>query len=678
MLAGKQVDKGDSVLVESDIFGVQVKEGAVNVLCAHCLRECRSFAETSNCTLDGTKYGAVASDCDASDTENSLYKNTPRAKPCPFGSSCLSKFCSDACIQNSTGHHSLFGWHALCCLGDSFALRSASTEFHRFCLNTSETFWLTATMIAKTMDPASTTTMHTLINAVDFSLSWSAVAARSILDSKVVRYEDFLFVQNQIDDNLCQAWQLLVAFWSHFTDEIVQRTLRDLTLEVFSHLAAVIELHFKPVSLDSFSAEGLTEERVAKLAQSSRLLSSSAKHAIVRDKQIKKRSDSSRELILCRDRSYRLLIFSPRLLGLTHSCSPNTQVEVVYDSGVLKTKLLALQNISEHEQLTISFVGMSSLADTRRHRLVSQFGIWCACARCSWEKKEYHHDLEERALYRLGLQYLEEEQFQESEAVFNFALTKWIGPELLHSLGQAVLGQGKWRSAHEIWHAAHAMFPGHESLAEQVRKDRAYSISLASVQANVEVSNLQPTGVHGIMLSSLPILSPVSCTHWVQIAESAAKRANGWSRRRHRAVPTTDLPIHDIPELIGAWNELMANTICPLLSNAIPGVAVHDIKVHDAFIVNYDANHGQRFLPLHTDEGDWSLTLALNDESEYDGGGTLFDEHQLLIRPNIGELVAFRSSLLHAGAPLLTGTRYIIAAFLYIAQLDLKDARQSV
>ena len=671
MLAAKQFDKGDTVIVENDVFGVQLKEGAVNVLCAHCLCECRSFAEISNCTLDGKRHGAVAGDCDNSDTENSSYKNTPRAKTCPFGSSCLSKFCSDACIQKSIGHQSRFGWHALCCLGDSFAFRSASTEFHRFCLHTSETFWLTATIIAKTMDPASTTTMYTLINAADFSLSWSAVASRSILDSEVVRYEDFLYVQNQMEDNLCQAWGLLVAFWSHFTDEIVQRTLRDLTLEVFSHLAAIIELRFKPVSLDSFSSAGLTEQRVAKLAQSSRLLSSSAKDAIVREKQlvqIKNRSDcSSRELILYGDRSYRLLIFSPRLLGLAHSCSPNTQVEVVYDSGALKTKLIALQNISEHEQLTISFVGMSSLADTRRHRLVSQFGIWCACARCSWEKKEYHHDLEERALYRLGLQYLEEEKFQESEAVFNFALTKWIGPELLHSLGQAVLGQGKWGSAHEIWHAAHAMFPGYESLAEQVRKDRAYNTSLASVQANVEVSNLEPTGVHGIMLSSQPILSPVSCTRWVKIAESAAKRANGWSKRRHRAVPTTDLPIHDIPELIDAWNELMVNTICPLLSNAIPGVAVHDIKVHDAFIVKYDATHGQRFLPLHTDEGDWSLTLALNDESEYDGGGTLFEEHQLLIRPNVGELVAFRSSLLHAGAPLLTGMRYIIAAFLYIS-----------
>jgi len=671
MLAAKQFDKGDTVIVENDVFGVQLKEGAVNVLCAHCLCECRSFAEISNCTLDGKRHGAVAGDCDNSDTENSSYKNTPRAKTCPFGSSCLSKFCSDACIQKSIGHQSRFGWHALCCLGDSFAFRSASTEFHRFCLHTSETFWLTATIIAKTMDPASTTTMYTLINAADFSLSWSAVASRSILDSEVVRYEDFLYVQNQMEDNLCQAWGLLVAFWSHFTDEIVQRTLRDLTLEVFSHLAAIIELRFKPVSLDSFSSAGLTEQRVAKLAQSSRLLSSSAKDAIVREKQlvqIKNRSDcSSRELILYGDRSYRLLIFSPRLLGLAHSCSPNTQVEVVYDSGALKTKLIALQNISEHEQLTISFVRMSSLADTRRHRLVSQFGIWCACARCSWEKKEYHHDLEERALYRLGLQYLEEEKFQESEAVFNFALTKWIGPELLHSLGQAVLGQGKWGSAHEIWHAAHAMFPGYESLAEQVRKDRAYNTSLASVQANVEVSNLEPTGVHGIMLSSQPILSPVSCTRWVKIAESAAKRANGWSKRRHRAVPTTDLPIHDIPELIDAWNELMVNTICPLLSNAIPGVAVHDIKVHDAFIVKYDATHGQRFLPLHTDEGDWSLTLALNDESEYDGGGTLFEEHQLLIRPNVGELVAFRSSLLHAGAPLLTGMRYIIAAFLYIS-----------
>ena len=43
--------------------------------------------------------------------------------------------------------------------------------------------------------------------------------------------------------------------------------------------------------------------------------------------------------------------------------------------------------------------------------------------------------------------------------------------------------------------------------------------------------------------------------------------------------------------------------------------------MHDAFIVKYSATQGQRFLPVHTDEGQWSLTLALNDLDEYDGGG---------------------------------------------------------
>ena len=670
-------------MVETDLLGVQIEENDQNPLCAHCLCECYSFAETSNCTVHGKN--PEAGDRNNCSAEKRAYTNTRRATTCPFGSSCTSKFCSDACMQNATGYQKCFGWHTLCCLGDSFAFRSASAEFHQFCLQTSDTFWLTAVIIAKMVDPGSTKTMPNLMLADDFNLSWSVVAARRILGGTVVCYEDFLCVQSEMEDNLCQAWQLLVAFWSNFTDEIIQRTLNTLTLEVFSHLAAMIELHFKPVSFDTFGSSGAPsdEDYLLKLVKNSRCVSRSIKCSTTwqdslafRNRlsyQVDEKSITSlHRLTQSRDRSYRLLLFSPRLLELTHSCSPNTQLEVDNDSGVLKVKLIALRDISEREQLTLSYVRMSSTTSTRRRRLLSQFGISCICARCSWEEKKFVHNLQEITLYRLGLQYLEEEQFQEAEAVFEFALKIWITPELIHALGQAVLGQGKSRFAHETWHAAHARFPECKALAEQVKKDRAYTSS-ASIRRNITVPKLEPMGVNGVMMSSQPIISPMNCTRWVQIAESAAKRANGWSTRRHRAVPTTDLPIHKIPELIGAWNELMANTICPLLRFVIPGVTVDDIQVHDAFIVKYDATHGQRFLPLHTDEGDWSLTLALNDENEYDGGGTVFEEQRLLIRPNIGELVAFRSSLLHAGAPISRGTRYIIAAFLFISQPNLKE-----
>ena len=216
-----------------------------------------------------------------------------------------------------------------------------------------------------------------------------------------------------------------------------------------------------------------------------------------------------------------------------------------------------------------------------------------------------------------------------------------------------------------MWHDASSQFPCHASLAELVKKDDAYSehIFMRSTLA----STIHPIPLSGtdIWTSSAAVLSAQMCGNWVNCAENFASNSS-WSTRRHYAVPTTDLPLHVIPEILQGWKMLMRSTIRPFLALIAPGIEQNQIKVHDAFIVKYSATQGQRFLPVHTDEGQWSLTLALNDLDEYDGGGTLFESEKLIIRPNIGELVMFRSSTLHAGAPVTRGTRYIIAAFLFV------------
>jgi hypothetical protein len=93
-------------------------------------------------------------------------------------------------------------------------------------------------------------------------------------------------------------------------------------------------------------------------------------------------------------------------------------------------------------------------------------------------------------------------------------------------------------------------------------------------------------------------------------------------------------------------------------------------SIHDAFVVKYEADAGQRCLPLHTDESTHSLTVALNANTDYEGGGTYFHALKSAARPNQGQVLAFDGSLLHAGDSVLTGTRYIVAAFLLLASMD--------
>jgi len=50
-------------------------------------------------------------------------------------------------------------------------------------------------------------------------------------------------------------------------------------------------------------------------------------------------------------------------------------------------------------------------------------------------------------------------------------------------------------------------------------------------------------------------------------------------------------------------------------------VAPSSIRTIDAFVVKYDATK-QRSLPLHCDQSEFSLTVALNSHDEdYQGGG---------------------------------------------------------
>lgn len=75
------------------------------------------------------------------------------------------------------------------------------------------------------------------------------------------------------------------------------------------------------------------------------------------------------------------------------------------------------------------------------------------------------------------------------------------------------------------------------------------------------------------------------------------------------------------------------------------------------------------------DESRLSFTLVLNDG--FCGGGTYFAGLRRSLCPGVGHVIAFDGAALHGGEPIVHGTRYIIAAFLFVdepPQMPLRDA----
>ena len=116
------------------------------------------------------------------------------------------------------------------------------------------------------------------------------------------------------------------------------------------------------------------------------------------------------------------------------------------------------------------------------------------------------------------------------------------------------------------------------------------------------------------------------------------------------------------------WNLFVTSYLIPLAKQLLTASVLNkQICVHDAFIVKYDASKGRDHLPVHRDQSEISITLALTSNAEFGGGGgTMFPNLGITVCPEIGEALLFRGDLEHGGFPINSGVRYIVAAFFYL------------
>lgn len=176
-----------------------------------------------------------------------------------------------------------------------------------------------------------------------------------------------------------------------------------------------------------------------------------------------------------------------------------------------------------------------------------------------------------------------------------------------------------------------------------------------------------------IHASKEPILSKEACRFLIKAAKDSVQD-RGWTKDRHLQAPTCDIPVFDLPPAARLWcQNAMREGLLPLLAQTVApelDVAPQDLRIQDCFIVRYDGEEatGPGFASLrpHEDESLLSLTIALNDQCEYEGGGLYVHATGDLLNGDAGTVLCFAGQLVHGGYPVTRGTRWILTVFLYV------------
>lgn len=73
----------------------------------------------------------------------------------------------------------------------------------------------------------------------------------------------------------------------------------------------------------------------------------------------------------------------------------------------------------------------------------------------------------------------------------------------------------------------------------------------------------------------------------------------------------------------------------------------------------------------------FTFTLVIYLSDDFQGGDTVFPERGIRIRPQLGSAVLFNHSILHGGAPVLKGKKYIIRTDVAVSNLTKLNKFQS-
>lgn len=366
-----------------------------------------------------------------------------------------------------------------------------------------------------------------------------------------------------------------------------------------------------------------------------------------------------------------VVVAAPAAVSYPHSCAPTAEWRMGAGMGV---DLVALSDITAEEPLTVSRIDATAGLETRTEDL-EMIGVHgCKCIRCVVEGA-LEDSRDDAAAARLGgvatveqLRALSElaeqhERYEDQLGLLEEILARLPGDgDALYTKAMVRSWTGEYSESRRQMRDALQTVPTHPRLASRLRQyDSYFSGQCPPLREDVDFAGVEGLDDRAFVCPAL--LSASSCASLVEDVERHLGQRGGWTTTRHYSVPTTDVPIHTVPRILAWFNAALESDVFPLLARQFRCDAAC-IRVIDAFVVKYDASK-QRALPLHQDESQFSITLALNDPAEYAGGGTYFTDVGRPINCGTGGLISFSGDLFHGGFPISNGTRYIAVAFLY-------------
>ena len=159
------------------------------------------------------------------------------------------------------------------------------------------------------------------------------------------------------------------------------------------------------------------------------------------------------------------------------------------------------------------------------------------------------------------------------------------------------------------------------------------------------------------------VYTSATCEYIINESNKYADTNGGWMTQRHEKYPTTDLPVKDIPNII----DVVFRSMKDVLDLIVNSYQLHDdvkLNITDLFIVKYQHDK-QASLKRHCDKSHISFNILLSDETDFEGGGTHFDDG-ITMKSKRGGIIIHSGQLYHSGIKITSGSRYLLTGFVDI------------
>eukprot|EP00658_Telonema_sp_P-2_P038753 TRINITY_DN27743_c0_g1_i1.p1 TRINITY_DN27743_c0_g1~~TRINITY_DN27743_c0_g1_i1.p1 ORF type:complete len:428 (-),score=96.13 TRINITY_DN27743_c0_g1_i1:53-1336(-) len=309
--------------------------------------------------------------------------------------------------------------------------------------------------------------------------------------------------------------------------------------------------------------------------------------------------------------------------AMNHSCSPNVMVtwDSLHASAAATATVFALRPIAEGDELFISYLDPKIPFHERQAELQAYL-FECRCTKCLFQSEagQFAPQGSERAHALREYAKSANDEDRDEDAVE--ALEQLVGlkdgtVDDTILLATCLMNQGCWKQGYDLIHRAQERFgPDNPKLMERLAVCKFSCCSAEqAAEWDGEVTRMAVPSGHHLALSESNVVPAEQCQWVVDQAEAAAAAQGGWGTARHYSVPTTDLSLHMLPEVLVWFNGLIRSWLFPMVCAQYELAHPEALRVHDGFIVKYSATNGQRSLPVHVDQSTFSLTIALNPVS---------------------------------------------------------------